>query len=171
MDIKRTLGYHGARRRFILSMPAEETHVPERVCFQAEMAHWFYEDFYRQRDASLPFFNLKTFCLALFAHCPTLHRYMASGEQMISDFIKYKIQVPACGAILLNKKMNKVSRVGIRGGGQSVLRTCCQCLMVKGWNSKSAWGFPRGKIDEDEEKSACAIREVQRGRTHVRTVC
>lgn len=34
--------------------------------------------------------------------------------------------------------------------------------MVKGWNSKSSWGFPKGKINKDEKESECAIREVRK---------
>ena len=32
-------------------------------------------------------------------------------------------------------------------------------LLVKAWSGKS-WGFPKGKIDRDEDKLTCAIREV-----------
>lgn len=31
---------------------------------------------------------------------------------------------------------------------------------MKGWRSSSGWGFPKGKINEDEPKHVCAIREV-----------
>lgn len=31
---------------------------------------------------------------------------------------------------------------------------------MKGWKSSSGWGFPKGKINEDEPKHVCAIREV-----------
>ena len=34
-------------------------------------------------------------------------------------------------------------------------------LMVKGWNAKASWGFPKGKINKDEKESECAIREVR----------
>ena len=42
--------------------------------------------------------------------------------------------------------------------------SCCprlrpQVLLVKAWSGKS-WGFPKGKIDRDEDKLTCAIREV-----------
>lgn len=33
--------------------------------------------------------------------------------------------------------------------------------MVKGWSSKSKWGFPKGKIAKGETPEACAIREVK----------
>lgn len=35
-----------------------------------------------------------------------------------------------------------------------------QCLLVKGWKSTASWGFPKGKINDEEDKWSCAIREV-----------
>jgi len=35
-----------------------------------------------------------------------------------------------------------------------------QCVLVKGWSSRSGWGFPKGKINKDEPDSTCAAREV-----------
>ncbi|CAJ0825808.1 1521_t:CDS:10 [Entrophospora sp. SA101] len=94
----------------------------ERICFQIEQAHWFYEDFVREQNPSLPSFTLK-------------------HEKAFGDFMKYKIRVPVCGAIMLNSTMDKV-------------------LLVKGWSSRSGWGFPKGKINKDELDSICAAREV-----------
>lgn len=31
---------------------------------------------------------------------------------------------------------------------------------MKGWKASSGWGFPKGKINEEEEEYDCAIREV-----------
>lgn len=33
-------------------------------------------------------------------------------------------------------------------------------MLVKGWHSRSSWGFPKGKIGKDEDPSDCAVREV-----------
>lgn len=46
-----------------------------------------------------------------------------------------------CGAILINRTLDK-------------------CLLVKGWSPKAGWGFPRGKINKDEQDAKCAVREV-----------
>ena len=35
-----------------------------------------------------------------------------------------------------------------------------QVVLVKGWKSSAGWGFPKGKINEQEPKHRCAIREV-----------
>ena len=47
--------------RFIINVPEAEQQSPERICFQVEQAHWFYEDFVRLLQPSLPSFQLKTF--------------------------------------------------------------------------------------------------------------
>ena len=41
-----------------------------------------------------------------------------------------------------------------------VLTTVKQCILVKGWKSSAGWGFPKGKINQDEEPHKCAVREV-----------
>jgi mRNA-decapping enzyme subunit 2 len=55
--------------------------------------------------------------------------------------MQYRFRIPVCGAIMLNSNLDK-------------------CVLVKGWSSKSGWGFPKGKINQDEEYDCCAIREV-----------
>ena len=36
-----------------------------------------------------------------------------------------------------------------------------QVLMVQGYNSKTSWGFPKGKMETHESETECAIREVR----------
>jgi mRNA-decapping enzyme subunit 2 len=61
-------------------------------------------------------------------------------QELFKDFSAYKSQIPVCGCILLNPEMTKVA-------------------LVCSWKGKS-WGFPRGKINENETPIACAVREV-----------
>lgn len=51
------------------------------------------------------------------------------------------IKMKVCGAIILNQDNTRV-------------------LLVKGWKSNATWGFPKGKINKGEQKSVCAVREV-----------
>lgn len=111
----------------------------ERVVFQIEQAHWFYEDFYRKRYGLIKY-SLERFVELIFHHCPSLQPYASGVSSIYKDFKDYKSSVPVCGCILLNPKMTKV-------------------VMVLGFGSKS-WSFPRGKINKDEPPSACALREV-----------
>ncbi|KAI9801143.1 MAG: hypothetical protein M1825_003417 [Sarcosagium campestre] len=128
--------------RFIINLPQEELESVERICFQVEEAQWYYEDFARPLDPTLPHMSLQTFCLSIFQHCPLLsqfshHHHLAA----FSEFLAYKTRVPVRGAILLNESMDEV-------------------LLVKGWKKGSSWSFPRGKINKDEKDLDCAIREV-----------
>ncbi|KAH9849735.1 Dcp2, box A domain-containing protein [Lenzites betulinus] len=128
--------------RFILNLPQEELASVERVCFQVEQAHWYYEDFIREQNSSkFHSYTLKTFSEALFHACPILADKAADFERTFASFMKYKTRVPVCGAIMLNSTWDK-------------------CVLVKGWKSSAGWGFPKGKINEQEPKHRCAIREV-----------
>jgi len=125
--------------RFIINLPEEELQSFERICFQIEAAHWFYEDFYREHDPKLPHAaSLKVFARQMFEHCPLLRPYLAehSIDEILASFAHYKTRVPVCGAILLNTTLDK-------------------CLLVKGWHSRSSWGFPKGKINKDEPEIDC----------------
>ena len=128
--------------RFIINLPQDDLSSVPRICFQVEEAQWYYEDFIRPLDPSLPSMNLRTFCLRIFAHCPLLSAF--SQENHISafeDWLQYKTRVPVRGAILLNEAMDSV-------------------ILVKGWKKGATWSFPRGKINKDEDDLDCAIREV-----------
>ncbi|KAJ1875479.1 dipeptidylpeptidase [Coemansia sp. RSA 990] len=129
------------RCRFIINVPEEELQEIERICFQIEQAHWFYEDFIREKNRSLPSMTLKTFAGRMFKHCPLLSQWANNPNEAYQTFLEYKFKVPVCGAIILNPSLDKV-------------------LLVKGWSSRSSWGFPRGKINKDEPEWQCAQREV-----------
>lgn len=148
----RCAGNMFACRRFLANLPAEESTSLTRLGFQVEQAYWFYEDFYRlTTPQALPKLSLKAFCECLLAHCPFSLPALGLGYQeraseaaglLIDQFYEYKAHVPTCGAILLND-------------------TLSSALMVRGFSSKSTWGFPKGKIAKDELPAACAHREVR----------
>ncbi|KAG8631765.1 hypothetical protein KVT40_000905 [Elsinoe batatas] len=128
--------------RFIINLPQEELESVARICFQIEEAQWFYEDFIRPIDPTLPSMNLKQFSLKILGHCPLTSSF--SDEQHLAayqEFLGYKTRVPVRGAIMLNPDMDHV-------------------LLVKGWSKSASWSFPRGKINKDEDDLDCAVREV-----------
>jgi mRNA-decapping enzyme subunit 2 len=128
--------------RFIINLPHEELQSVERICFQIEEAQWFYEDFIRPLDPSLPSMNLRRFALLMFQHCPLSSSYSELHHtQAYEDFLAYKTRVPVRGAIMLNDDMT-------------------HAVLVKGWKKGAKWSFPRGKINKDEADLDCAIREV-----------
>ncbi|KAI1905169.1 hypothetical protein AGOR_G00013370 [Albula goreensis] len=97
--------------RFILHIPSEERDNAIRVCFQIELAHWFYLDF--REDV----------------------------QKVLEQWKEYKMGVPTYGAIILDETLDNV-------------------LLVQGYLAKSGWGFPKGKVNEDEAPHDCAVREV-----------
>ena len=142
--------------RFIINLPATELASIERLGFHLEESFWFYDDFWREPQHAgtascsglARFAFLKSYCLALFRHAPHVLAPLvgvASEEAFavaINRYLKYKTAVPVVGAIIID------------GTGKDV-------LLVQGWNAKAnQWGFPRGKIDQDEDEASCAAREV-----------
>ncbi|THH34076.1 hypothetical protein EUX98_g104 [Antrodiella citrinella] len=122
---------------------ADQLTAEEEKAYEKRMGyrHWYYEDFIREEDTSLPTMTLKKFSSSLFNVCPFLKNFGHDHDQAFQSFLAYKTRVPVCGAIMLNETWDK-------------------CLLVKGWKATSAWGFPKGKINEQEPKFRCAIREV-----------
>ena len=122
-------------------------------------SHWFYEDFVRESNPQFPSLPLKKFSQIFFRACPVLHRWSSDFEIAFNHFMQYKTRVPVCGAIMLNGTWEKVCTPspGLKG---PVLTIFKQCVLVKGWKSSAGWGFPKGKINQDEEPHKCAVREV-----------
>lgn len=128
--------------RFLVNLPQEELMSMERMCFQIEEAQWFYEDFIRPLDPTLPQMNLAVFANRILRHCPLTTGYSDQEyAQVFDNFIAYKTRVPVRGAIMLDASMEHV-------------------LLVKGYKKNATWSFPRGKINHKEDDLVCAIREV-----------
>lgn len=128
--------------RFIINLAQDDLSSVERICFAVEEAQWYYEDFIRPLDPSLPSMSLRNFCIRIFTHCPLLSAF-SQGDHMTAfeQFLKYKMRIPVRGAIMLNEAMDSA-------------------VLVKGWKKGANWSFPRGKINKDEDDLTCAIREV-----------
>lgn len=67
--------------RFIINVPEEERQNLIRICFQIELAHWFYIDFYCDEH------NLKPYGINQFA----LHMFRVIVLLKIFSFYKYYI--------------------------------------------------------------------------------
>ncbi|CAF3799329.1 unnamed protein product [Rotaria magnacalcarata] len=127
--------------RFIINIPAEQREDLVRVLFAVELAHWFYIDFYCEDDDDLYVCNIKEFAQQIFVHCPFLRNYVHNLDDFISRWRGYKLSVPTYGAVLLDPTYEHI-------------------LLVKGFYNRESWGFPKGKVQENETPIKCAIREV-----------
>jgi mRNA-decapping enzyme subunit 2 len=128
--------------RFILNCPAETARDEMMLfMFEVEKAFWFYLDFSRVNDPSLPALNMRDFSRKLFGHCAMLQPYAGQLDTILAKWNAYKREVPTFGAVILDETLTKV-------------------LLVRGWNSKT-WGWPKGKVNKDEDEIVCAAREVE----------
>ena len=110
------------------------------LMFEVEKAHWFYTDFWRERNSSLPSLGMRDFASRIFSHAAFLRHYVPRFDSIFTKWQEYKRGVPTFGAIILNSNLTKV-------------------LMVQGYGGKS-WGWPKGKLNRDESDAAAAAREV-----------
>uniref|UniRef100_A0A0N5ADM9 mRNA-decapping enzyme 2 n=1 Tax=Syphacia muris TaxID=451379 RepID=A0A0N5ADM9_9BILA len=162
--------------RFLYNIPENERSDLIRTCFQIEQAHWYYVDFFckdkefrskcpdlGQRDfmkhvfSAFFFFCLmhrkvsSQFCIGNFV-CQQYGRVrkgmsksnlkVISTQKVLEQWRAYKSNVPTYGAILLDSTLNYV-------------------LLIQGFYARSSWGFPKGKLNECEEPTVCAVREVE----------
>lgn len=126
--------------RFIINCPPEDLSSVERELFQFEEASWFYTDFIKLMNPSLPNLKIKSFAQQIIKLCPLVWKWEVKAEQALQKFSQYKKTIPVRGAAIFNESMTKI-------------------LLVKGTESES-WSFPRGKISKDEDDVDCCIREV-----------
>ncbi|XP_047501502.1 m7GpppN-mRNA hydrolase-like isoform X1 [Penaeus chinensis] len=126
--------------RFIYDAPESEVKKPISLCFLMEMAYWFYLDEYVEEDDSLNNIKFDLFAQQLLSRAG-IKPESGSVEDMLQGFRDFKHRVPTYGGLLLNQDLSHV-------------------LLVQGFWHRVSWGFPKGKINVDEEPHCCAIREV-----------
>ncbi|CAG9790770.1 unnamed protein product [Diatraea saccharalis] len=127
--------------RFIINLPPEDRGNLVRICFQIELAHWFYLDYYCTDETKLNPCGIREFAAHIFQHVPQLREHIGSLDAVLGNWREYKQTVPTYGAILLDTDLTHV-------------------LLVQSYWTKASWGFPKGKVNEDEEPWKCAVREV-----------
>ncbi|KAL3077461.1 hypothetical protein niasHS_012167 [Heterodera schachtii] len=138
--------------RFLYNIPNNEKENQIRVCFHIELAHWFFLDFYCSDNCDVPErlrsfvpcqrVGFAQFVRQVFTKCDFLDKWRYCVDQIITEFHYHKSHVPTYGVIMLDPTLNYV-------------------LLVQGYYaSKNSWGFPKGKINEDEVPLNCALREA-----------
>ncbi|XP_018022971.1 m7GpppN-mRNA hydrolase [Hyalella azteca] len=111
-------------------------------CTYLEQAYWFYKDCWLDEQPE----TLKLVSFAGFID--QVNQALAckwpgggTAQQLVGEFTDFKHHVSTYGAILVDPSLSKV-------------------LLVQGFNGQS-WGFPKGKIEENEATVECAVREVR----------
>ncbi|XP_066258092.1 m7GpppN-mRNA hydrolase [Euwallacea similis] len=127
--------------RFIILVPEAAKENLIRICFQIELAHWFYLDFYVGNDDRCKTCSIYEFAAHVFQHIPSLKSEIPRLGEILCEWREYKQNVPTYGAIILSEGLTHV-------------------LLVQSYWAKASWGFPKGKVNEDEDPAHCAIREV-----------
>lgn len=127
--------------RFIINVPVEERSDLIRIFFQIEIAHWFYLDFFCTENSELKPCGIRNFAENIFRHCSFLIQHSNQVDDILSKWKIFKHAVPTNGAIILDESIKNV-------------------LLVQGFWAKASWGFPKGKVLEEETEMKCAIREV-----------
>jgi mRNA-decapping enzyme subunit 2 len=132
---------HELHARF-LNLPRGEAHTVERIFFQIQQAHWYYEDEWADvyAEEGLPHLRFDEFSRAMFAASPMLREFCDRHVDFKAAFKAYQVSIPKYGAVLLNAGMTHV-------------------LLVKPLG-QSTFSFPKGKVNEGEEGITCAAREV-----------
>lgn len=127
--------------RFIINCPNEDLSSVERELFHFEEASWFYTDFIKLMNPTLPSLKIKSFAQLIIKLCPLVWKWDIKVDEALQQFSKYKKSIPVRGAAIFNENLSKI-------------------LLVQGTESDS-WSFPRGKISKDENDIDCCIREVK----------
>ncbi|CCF72915.1 mRNA-decapping enzyme subunit 2 [Babesia microti strain RI] len=130
--------------RFLVNIPEEEYHNPVRLCFHIQEAWWWYIDHWLQKyPCLLANYSLKSFIRLVSIDCELIRAVIGKVnlKQVENDWRQYRSKIPVRGGILINKRLDKV-------------------LLVRGFDSLQ-WTFPRGKADEQEDDTKCAIREIR----------
>lgn len=76
----------------------------------------------------------------MFNRCEILEPVRPHFRELYEEFRAYRARIPVFGLVLLNKDMSRV-------------------LLVQSYKGRS-WGFPKGKVNENEDEVDCAVREV-----------
>ena len=129
--------------KFLAIIPEHLHGNRARIGFQLEKAFWRYiNQFDEEKVARMEnYFQLKDFARQIFPRVPFLRHHVDIVEEVIADFMDYKRSVPTYGVILLNSSLDKV-------------------LLVQSYK-RARWGFPKGKVNENELGEVCAAREAE----------
>lgn len=128
--------------RFLINLPVTVLNNNIELMKELEQAWWYYEDKLADLNPKLPHFKSEsTFCKRLFDYSQILLPLRKDVDRIVKEYFDYKKKIPCGGGILLSPNMEQI-------------------LLIRS-SPKAKWGFPKGKINENEPLFQCAIREVR----------
>lgn len=141
--------------RFIINVPEEERKDLVRICFQIELAHWFYLDFYcTDENPHLKSCGIREFARHLFQHIPFLKPHSDNIDAVLDQWREYKQSVPTFGAIVLNEDLTKVNQQHLKNNffifkmkekTSFKIFLCCRYYWYKVTGQKTVGDFQKEK--------------------------
>ncbi|EDO07922.1 mRNA decapping domain containing protein [Babesia bovis T2Bo] len=129
--------------RFVALLPEEVLRDHVHLCFYLRDAYWWYCDKWVVRyPLDLKSMSFGQFLSLVCQDCALLRSFVSAEDQksLLARWKLYNRSIPLRGGVLINESCDKV-------------------LLVQGYQN-NRWTFPRGKIDEGELDSSCAVREI-----------
>lgn len=126
--------------KFFYNLPDSELQSWDRILYQLQQAYWYYHDNYMSYYSNVPQLRELKFIHRFFKYSKLLSSQLHGISDIYSSFKQYINSIPVCGSILLNS-------------------TYTHTVLVQSYYAQT-WGFPRGKLDENETDIQCCIRET-----------
>ncbi|CEF69794.1 m7GpppN-mRNA hydrolase [Strongyloides ratti] len=127
--------------RFVNFIEEDEVNDLVRVMFHIEQAWWTYVDHTLPSNPHLKSKPFHTFTVDIINHSPFLQHFKDQSHNALEVFREYKKNIPTCGTIIVDSSLE-------------------YCLVLSMYSSSKNFGFPKGKINQNEELVDCAIRET-----------
>uniref|UniRef100_A0A0N4Z849 mRNA-decapping enzyme 2 n=1 Tax=Parastrongyloides trichosuri TaxID=131310 RepID=A0A0N4Z849_PARTI len=112
-----------------------------RVMFHIEQAWWTYIDCTLPANPHLENKQFHTFTVDIINYSPFLQHFKDQAHSALNIFKEYKRNIPTCGTIIVDASLE-------------------YCLVLSMYTSSKNFGFPKGKINQNEPFLDCAIRET-----------
>uniref|UniRef100_A0A0N5BAV8 mRNA-decapping enzyme 2 n=1 Tax=Strongyloides papillosus TaxID=174720 RepID=A0A0N5BAV8_STREA len=127
--------------RFVNFIEEDEVNDLVRVMFHIEQAWWTYVDYTLPSNPHLKSKPFHTFTVDIINHSPFLEHFKDQSHNALEVFKQYKKNIPTCGTIIVDSSLE-------------------YCLVLSMYSSSKNFGFPKGKINQNEDLVDCAIRET-----------
>lgn len=118
------------RRRFIINVPESAKQNLIRICFQIELAHWFYLDFYVNNETKLRSCTIKEFAAHVFQVSSLSNLFLFSLRHIkMSIWFFHKRTLPSFNVSLTSRVANHLDISGQLRPKQIASTLCHDCTV------------------------------------------